>query len=83
MTTAKQKKTTPSKVLLAKNLRVLRAANDWSQMTLSERSGVDSKYIVGLEKGVRRPSLDTLDKLATAFGLEPFELLQPRDRLAR
>ena len=83
MTTAKHKKTTPSKVLLAKNLRILRAANDWSQMKLSEHSGVDSKYIVGLEKAGRRPSLDTLDKLAAAFGLQPFELLQPRDSSAR
>lgn len=82
MTTAKITKT-PSRVLLAKNLRILRAARDWSQIKLSENSGVDAKYIVGLEAGKRKPSLDTLDKLALAFGLAPFELLQPRDKAAR
>ena len=73
----------PSRNVLAQNLRILRATFDWTQMTLSEKSGVDTKYIVGIEAASRRPSLDTLDKLATAFGVSPYELLVPRDRIGR
>ena len=73
----------PSRELLAQNLRVLRALNKWTQTTLSEKSGVDIKFLVDLEAGARKPSLNTVDKLANAFGLEPFEMIRPRDRGAR
>lgn len=73
----------PSRKLLATNLRILRALNQWTQATLSEKSGVDLKYLVHLEAGGRKPSLDTADKLAKAFGLETYELIRPRDRGAR
>lgn len=50
---------------------------------MSEKSGVDITFVVDLKAGIRKPSLDTVDKLEGAFGMESFKLIRPRDRGAR
>ena len=46
----------------------LRDEREWTQETLSERSGLDRSYIAGIESGSRNPSLKVMAKLAA--GLE-------------
>lgn len=39
-----------------------------SQEELAARSGLDRTYISGVERGVRNPTLDVMQRIATALG---------------
>lgn len=56
-------------------VRELRAKRKWSQRELAHRAGVTHATIVALEKGAS-PRLDTLAKLAHAFGVKVTALLR-------
>lgn len=60
---------------LGRALRELRDGQGWSRKELAERSSLSYPYVSQLENGDREPSLDTLAKLAGAFGLAVDELL--------
>lgn len=57
-------------------LRARREALGLSMNELSTRSGLTVSAIGYLETGQRRPSVDSLCRLATAFNCKPSELLQ-------
>jgi transcriptional regulator with XRE-family HTH domain len=57
-------------------LRELRERASFSQMELSERSGVSRATIADLELGKRGARPKTRRKLAKALGVEPRELLE-------
>jgi len=61
--------------LLARRLRVLRAARGWSQEVLAQISGLHRTYISSVERTQRNISIDNLEKLATAFDLTIGDLL--------
>lgn len=52
---------------LGKKVRELRKSKEWSQIKLEELSSVDRTYISDIERGVRNPSIKTLEKLAKAL----------------
>lgn len=56
-----------------------RQNDGWSQEDLAKKAGFHRNFIGMLERGERKPSLDALDKLANVLGVEPYELLQPRN----
>lgn len=60
----------------AKNLRKLRQAKKMSQEELAHRADLDRTYISSLERCVYSPSIEVLDRLATALGVEIIDLLQ-------
>ncbi|KAA6482932.1 helix-turn-helix domain-containing protein [Agrobacterium sp. SHOUNA12C] len=60
----------------AKNLRRLRQAKKMSQEELAHHSDTDRTYISSLERRVYSPSIEVLDRLATALGVEPADLLR-------
>jgi transcriptional regulator with XRE-family HTH domain len=60
---------------LAMNLRRLRVERGVSQERLAADSGVDRAYVGGMERLTENPSVDVLDKLAAALGVEVGELL--------
>ncbi len=64
-----------ARLILARRMRLLRASRGWSQETLAELSGLHRTYISGIERGSRNIGIDTLEKLAAAFGLTLAELL--------
>lgn len=39
-----------------------------SQEELAERAGLDRTYLSGVERGVRNPTLDVMQRIATALG---------------
>lgn len=41
-----------------------------SQEELASRSGIDRTYISGVERGVRNPTLDVMQRVAKALGAE-------------
>ncbi|MGF6543710.1 helix-turn-helix domain-containing protein [Paraburkholderia youngii] len=60
-------------------VRDLRAARARSQEQLAELAGLSRSYVSEVERGTVVASLDTIDKLARAFGLAAAELLAQQD----
>jgi len=63
---------------LCQNLRNSRLARGWSQELTAELAGIPYRYLQDIE-AQRRPGirLATIEKLAKALGVEPWELLKP------
>lgn len=55
-------------------IRGLREERGWAQERLSEASHIHVTYISGMEGGKRNASLDSIGRLAEAFGVETREL---------
>lgn len=62
--------------LLAANLRQERTRLAWSQEELAAEAGISQTYVSQMESGQRRVSIDILDRLALALGIELAELLR-------
>lgn len=60
----------------SKKIIYYRKQKNLSLQELSSKTGLSISYLSHLETGVRRnPSLDTLDKLATAFNIDIVDFL--------
>ena len=59
---------------LAVNLIRLRAQRSWSQEALAFEAGLHRTFVAHVERRVRNISLDNVERLAHAFGLEAHEL---------
>lgn len=64
---------------VAKNLRRLRHDRSMSQEELAHRARVNRNYVGMLEREEYAASIDMLEKLGAALGVDPVELL--RDEL--
>jgi transcriptional regulator with XRE-family HTH domain len=65
--------------LLAQNVRVLRLMRGWSQEALAEAAELDRSYVGDIEQARRNVSLDSLERLAQAFGMVVPDLLREPD----
>ena len=73
---------------MGKNLKaaiggVLRAKREKlaiSQEEVAERAGVDRTYVSILERGIKSPTLETLEKICTALGTLPERVLEEARR---
>lgn len=66
-------------IALGKKIRALRQARNWTQEQLAEYAELHVSYIVLLEKGANRATIETLEKLAKAFGISISDLVQSLD----
>jgi len=66
-----------ARLVLAENIVRLRAEKEWSQETLGFEAGLHRTFIAHVERGVRNISIDNLEKIACAFGIATYQLLQP------
>lgn len=64
-----------SRQLLRNNMRMARFHRGWSQEALALAAGLNRSFIGTIERGECSTTLDTLDKIAHALGLEPYQLL--------
>ena len=57
-------------------LRKLRLGAGLSQEELAERANIDRSYLGAIERGEHNVALLNIIKIASALGVEPFELLE-------
>jgi transcriptional regulator with XRE-family HTH domain len=62
---------------LANNLRLLRRERGLSQEGLAEQSGLHRTFVGSVERGERNVSIDNVERLALALGLDVVDLLAP------
>lgn len=74
---------TPSKLVpgqrakqrVAANVRAARAATGLSQEELGDLCGLHRTYVSQVERGLRNISIDNLERIAGALGVDVFDLL--------
>jgi len=66
-----------TKTVLARNLRHLMEDRRWDQLTLAKKSGVSQKTISNILRQEKVPTLDTVESIAQAFGLNLWHLIMP------
>ncbi len=64
--------------IVGANVREVRQALGWSQVTLGQKAGLRQGYISAIERGERCPSLERLFDLARAFEVAPGRLVRAR-----
>lgn len=64
-----------SRDVFAASVRALRTARRLSQEKLAELSGLHRTYISSVERGERNVSVDNMERIAAALGLELHDLL--------
>lgn len=69
----------PIEMAVRENVKLLRKRLGWSQELLAEKTGVSAPYITQIEAGKRTPSLDIVERLASALGVEYKSLFELND----
>ena len=65
---------------MARNLRVLRKQKGLSQEELAFQAGINRNYVGQIEREEKSPTVDIVEKLATALNAEPVELFVMKTR---
>lgn len=60
---------------LAANVKRLRRERGWSQEELADRAERHRTFISQIERVTKSPTLDTVDRIAAAFGVKIGELV--------
>jgi transcriptional regulator with XRE-family HTH domain len=63
--------------LIAFNLKQKRQESGLTQAALAEKAGTSTQYIAMIELGRKFPSLDMIERLAAAFGVDILEFFAP------
>ena len=74
-------KKNPILLAFGTSIRKLRLKKGLSQRALAERSGLDTSYLSGIERGVRNASLKSLEKVAKGLGCSIAETCKALDKL--
>ena len=61
--------------MLGEALRLIRMFHDLKQNQLADRLGISTSHLSEIEKGVKNPSLDLLEKYASEFSIPISEIL--------
>lgn len=67
---------------MAANIVRLPAEKHWSQENLGFETGLHRTFIAHVERQARNISIDNLERIALAFGIQPYQLLKPFDVVA-
>ena len=65
--------------ILAENVKYYRAKTGLSQLNFAMRINISPSYLNDIESGRQYASLKMLERLATEFNIETFQLLMPKD----
>jgi transcriptional regulator with XRE-family HTH domain len=61
----------------SKNLKRFRLAKSFSQEALADECGLHRTYVSSVERGERNITVDNMEKLAIALGVDLSELINP------
>lgn len=61
---------------IRKTIRSLREQRGMSQEVLSGLAGMYKSHLGRIERGEKKPNLDSLCRIASALGMQPHELLK-------
>jgi transcriptional regulator with XRE-family HTH domain len=64
--------------LVARNLRRLRRSGGLTQEELADRAGLNRNYIGMIEREENAPTVDALEQIAKALGIDPVTLFLER-----
>jgi transcriptional regulator with XRE-family HTH domain len=76
----KKRQTRTQQEAIGAVLTELRVKRGWSQRKLADLLGYDQAYILQLERGLKRPTLRTLEVFARAFEMEVSDLVEAAER---
>lgn len=65
-----------ARMIFAKRLRQARQEKGYSQEELADRSGLHRTYVGSVERSERNISIDNMERLAIALGIDTIELLR-------
>ena len=65
------------------NVRSYREAKDLSQEAFADKCGLHRTYISSIERFQRNVSLENIQKIADAFGIEAYKLLQEPEKSSK
>lgn len=65
----------PLAVAFGLTIRDARVRADWTQEELADPAGVHMTYVSDLERGLKSPTLDVVEKLAAALGTAAHRLV--------
>jgi transcriptional regulator with XRE-family HTH domain len=68
-----------AKIIFATRLREIRTSKGISQEKLAELSGLHRTYVSSVERFERNITIDNMERLASALGVDLRELLKPYD----
>lgn len=74
---AQAEKDLGSRLVVARNVMRLRIQRGYTQQRLAQELGVKQPRVAQIESAGANLQIDTLDRLAAVFGVEPARLLQP------
>ena len=66
----------PVRKRFGKRLYELRSSKGYTQMQLAMQAGLDRSFISDIERGVKEPTVSTLDQIGTTFSMTLSELLE-------
>lgn len=61
--------------MLSEALRLIRVFSDLKQVQLAERLGISNSLLSEIESGVRKPTLDLIEKYSIEFGMPASAIL--------
>ena len=80
---AQAEKALGSRLVVARNVMRLRIQRGWTQQRLAQELGVKQPRVAQIESAGANLQIDTLDHLASVFGVEPARLLRAEKPAAR
>ena len=66
-----------TKHIFGRRLRVLRKSRQWTLEELGQKAELGYKHVADIERGIKAPSFEAIDRLATALDVKPYELFLP------
>lgn len=76
MSTSNQQKSGGLRCKFAQQLRILRKSKGLSQEALAELANLHRTYVSAVERGERNISIDNIEKLSIALGVDVTSLFQ-------
>lgn len=76
---ARAEKALGSRLVVARNVMRMRIQRGYTQQRLAQELGVKQPRIAQIESASANLQIDTLDRLAAVFGIEPARLLQAEE----